>query len=357
MKYISFRISKWLKEHKHYFFKYNNGFFHLSYLANSPITMFESYKKMKFHDFDEKNNIIHSNTPFTKGLMQYVFLEEGLILVFSKMKFKNNISFTQVIDKELPDDYYFLSHNTIINTSKKRGAFINKIDFSNKSWSLRKPYYKSKTSFLKNSTTENIIVYFNKTWLKDYILKDKEFQNSSVKSFFDSKEKFVLWPDNSMELYEMVSSIKNIFLEESIQNKLQLKSKTLNLISSFIRNYNSKNTLSNYENLKLKDIIIANKIEFYLTDNLYNKFTGIEKLSEKFKISPTRLKTVFKSVYGMGIFTYFRQKQMKLAKELLMKNDCKIHEVSRLVGYENVSKFTNAFKTVNGVLPSQIDIT
>ena len=59
----------------------------------------------------------------------------------------------------------------------------------------------------------------------------------------------------------------------------------------------------------------------------------------------------------MAVFTYFREKQMKLAKELLIKNDCKIHEVSRLVGYENVIKFTNAFKNVNGVLPSQLNIT
>jgi AraC-like DNA-binding protein len=95
------------------------------------------------------------------------------------------------------------------------------------------------------------------------------------------------------------------------------------------------------------------KLEKYLGENLEKKFKGIDFLAEKFNVSPTKLKKDFKQVYGRPIYLYYQQLQMKLANQLLKKEDLRIKELAVRMGYESAGKFSRAFKKHNLVLPSQ----
>jgi AraC-like DNA-binding protein len=105
--------------------------------------------------------------------------------------------------------------------------------------------------------------------------------------------------------------------------------------------------------LKEKDRLRIMAIENYLCENLEGKFEGIEFLSEKFKISPTKLKKDFKLHYGKSLFSYYQYQQMLLANKLLKKEDIRIKELAIRMGYENAGKFSQAFKKHNSVLPSK----
>ena len=95
---------------------------------------------------------------------------------------------------------------------------------------------------------------------------------------------------------------------------------------------------------------IIREINKCLTEDLQARHT-IEELSAQYHINQTTLKTTFKSVYGMPIATYMKDYRIKQAMELLSKTDASIAEIAERVGYENQSKFTQAFKTVTGILP------
>ncbi len=354
MALISKIINKWYQKNKHLFFKYKDGFFHLNFVANSPVLMMESFKKVIFSKFDPENNVVLSNTPFSDIRVQFAFLEEGLTLLNSKMLYKKNVSFQGVRNGEFPNDYYTLSFHTFSNTFNNKGLTLNSINFSDKRWIMTKPEYLAFAAYSEGCESESIMVFFNKKWFDNYIKKDKAYKNSKVKDFFESDDIFVLWPDNSVELSRMAESIIATLDQYSIQNPLQLKLKTYELISAFIRSYNPQNIFKNYKNLSKNDILRINRVEFYLLENIHSKFSGIEFLSNKFSVSPTKLKSDFKSAYGVGVFTYFRNKQMHLAKELLENNEYQVQEVAQLFGYENTSKFSKAFEAVNGMLPSKV---
>ncbi len=347
-------INKWFKKNQHLFFKYSDGFYHLNYVANSPRLMMESFKKMLFCKFDEAKNVVTTDSPFNKARVQFAFLEDGLALMDAKMELKVNVCYHQVINEEVPNDYYTLSFNTFSNASKETSITMKSLAFSNKKWILTKPEFLSFTTYAKNSSADSILIYFNKKWLNDFIKSDRAYHTSKVKSFFESNEEFVVWPDNAIELSNMAKALQQTLIEEGSQNPLQLKLKTLELISTFIRTYDPQNIFKNYATLNKKDILRVNKVEFYLSENIQNKFMGIELLSEKFSVSPTKLKSDFKAAYGMGIFSYFRQKQMHIAKELLESGAYQVKEVAQLFGYDSRSKFSKAFETVNGALPSTI---
>lgn len=96
---------------------------------------------------------------------------------------------------------------------------------------------------------------------------------------------------------------------------------------------------------------IIRNIHEQLTKHMEQHFT-IESLAKQFLINPTSLKTVFKAVYGNSIAAHTREHRMERAAKLLLETPDSISEIARMVGYENQSKFTAAFKDSYQLLPT-----
>ena len=79
----------------------------------------------------------------------------------------------------------------------------------------------------------------------------------------------------------------------------------------------------------------------------------IDELSARFHINQTTLKQSFKTVYGLPIAAYMKEYRMKQARKLLAQTDLSIAQIAGQVGYENQSKFTQAFREITGVLPKE----
>ena len=96
----------------------------------------------------------------------------------------------------------------------------------------------------------------------------------------------------------------------------------------------------------------VNEVHAFLTGNIQTRYS-IEELSVKFHINQTTLKTTFKTVFGKPIAAYMKEYRIKQAKELLIHTDRSIAQIAAEVGYENQSKFTQAFKDETGMLPRE----
>ena len=97
---------------------------------------------------------------------------------------------------------------------------------------------------------------------------------------------------------------------------------------------------------------VIEEIHKLITSHPEERYT-IEELSRKFLINTSTLKSAFKDVYGQPIATYMKEYRMKLAMDLLKNTDNSIASVAAKAGYENQSKFTNAFKGYCGLLPTE----
>ena len=96
----------------------------------------------------------------------------------------------------------------------------------------------------------------------------------------------------------------------------------------------------------------VNEIHDLLTSDLSKRYT-IEELAARFHMNQTTLKSAFKTAYSKPIGVYMKNLRIIRAKELLCHSETKISKIAAMVGYENQSKFTSAFKDVCGVLPSE----
>ena len=97
---------------------------------------------------------------------------------------------------------------------------------------------------------------------------------------------------------------------------------------------------------------LIKEIHHQLTEHLAHRFT-IEELSKQYLINTSTLKAVFKAVYGLPIATYMKEYRVRQAMKLLRETDAPISEIADKVGYRTQGKFSEAFKDVAHMLPTE----
>lgn len=93
-------------------------------------------------------------------------------------------------------------------------------------------------------------------------------------------------------------------------------------------------------------------IQRYMTTHLREHITQ-DALSKKFNFPITSMKNCFKGVYGCSIYSYMKTYRVQAASIQLKETDLSITEIAADMGYENPSKFSEAFKKELGITPSE----
>lgn len=99
-------------------------------------------------------------------------------------------------------------------------------------------------------------------------------------------------------------------------------------------------------------VVLAKCVCRYLSEHMESRPTT-EQVAEHFHVSPTLIKSSFKSVYGTSLYAFIRIQKMREAALLLKRTDQTILEIAGRFGYENGSKFAKAFRNVMGVSPAE----
>ncbi len=94
---------------------------------------------------------------------------------------------------------------------------------------------------------------------------------------------------------------------------------------------------------------LASGIIAYLNDHLYDQVT-IEQLCDAFHYGKSRLCAVFLRDTGKTIITFYTEKKIEAAKEL-MRQGKTIREAATLLGFDTPQYFSRVFKTYTGMPP------
>ena len=74
-------------------------------------------------------------------------------------------------------------------------------------------------------------------------------------------------------------------------------------------------------------------------------------------MSPTKLKRLFKQVFGNSIFSYYQAFRMQEAARLLREEKLAVSEVGYRLGFTNLSHFSKVFNEQMGMNPKQYSRT
>lgn len=110
---------------------------------------------------------------------------------------------------------------------------------------------------------------------------------------------------------------------------------------------------SNYQSISEYDQIKLQQVRNALLEDLSQPKT-IKELETISTMSATKLRSMFKEVYGLSIYQFFQRHRMEEAKRLLELRSMSVSDVAYAVGYSHLSYFTVAFKKQFGILPKSL---
>ena len=150
--------------------------------------------------------------------------------------------------------------------------------------------------------------------------------------------------------------LNNIFLliENIKSNSASLELESL-LINLFFELINDQNICGKKITLEKIDSDYLLKAKNYIEENYFTSF-DLDNLSRHCGISSFYLIRQFKNKFGLTPFEYLRNYRIEKAKKLI-QNNISITEAAHSVGFYDHSHFLRNFKKLNGMLPSQYQIS
>ncbi|MBE9585273.1 helix-turn-helix transcriptional regulator [Mucilaginibacter sp. JRF] len=104
--------------------------------------------------------------------------------------------------------------------------------------------------------------------------------------------------------------------------------------------------------LNIKDIQTIYNIKEQILKQLHIP-PVIDKLAIEAGMSPTKLKRLFRQIFGDSIFSYYQTFRMKEAARLLTEEKLSVSAVGYSLGFTNLSHFTRVFNEHIGMKPKQ----
>lgn len=165
---------------------------------------------------------------------------------------------------------------------------------------------------------------------------------------------------DNINLVRISSEYKNILkeiLEADYKNFIThfgVRIRVLELIEKgLLHFFSEKRKVMHLQHITQKEMEQLHKAEELLSMPDTITFPGIESVAAAVLMSPSKLKKMFKEVYGETLYDYYNKIRMSKARELLLTGDLSIREIGLQVGYANLSNFAKNFKQAFGVTPSE----
>ena len=337
-------------------FKNHASFYELPYLANNPQLMVDSILKLPISIHNQSDQAIYTNSDYKKGVMRYCKLEEGLWLMATHFEIKKNMVCKALYDIDVISDHYFLSFAVFEYKFPTNNNFTQFATLLSTTCTFYKPNTEVNTYFYGNTIGKFYNIIFSRQWAeKNLAYKSKQHENE-LQSFLIAETGFISWGDIVPDAEKLSKDIWTK-LENKQSGELDtacLKSTTLQIITDFFNATNKDKRLKDYPQLSNQDYAAVAKAESVILNNLMNTFIGVESISKAVNICPTKLKAVFKTVFGFSMLQYHKEKNMLLALQLIKNSVMQIRNIALLTGFESASKFTAAFKKRFNILPSAV---
>lgn len=96
---------------------------------------------------------------------------------------------------------------------------------------------------------------------------------------------------------------------------------------------------------------LVREVKKYVRDH-YDGRVVLAEIAESLFVNRNYLSQLFKKVTGETFVTYLNKYRVKKAQEKLREKKYMVYEVSEMVGYQNSTYFSQVFKSITGVSPS-----
>ena len=206
-------------------------------------------------------------------------------------------------------------------------------------------------------------IYENK--LKDAIKKfDEDLSISIIMEITNTYEKKLYSIEAAKEVFEeLVVILSRVIYEETKDSEmfLQIRKRYKDSIRGCDKYSSLQNIMIDFskESISILSIILLNgkyglinKINAYIQSNFHQNIT-LNYIADMFFLSPNYLSTIFNEENGMSLKDYINKLRIEEAKKYLAQANIMISDISKMVGYNQLSYFGSIFKKLEGCTPNE----
>ncbi len=298
------------------------------------------------------NNVLMLPQSIGTGYIKAVELANGLQVLINECVLTEDVSFTR---QPVAHSSYTLRFDEVKNL-KQLTLQIDEEKLNDE------PMFYS-GAFLTNSLTEIaytanagtedrcINIYFTAQWLEE---------NAGIKAtdpifnaYFSLKTASLNYEVLNLEYRQLMEEIFEIEESHPMQN-VMLRNRVMLLLETFFRSLYKKINGDKIISVSENSIKRVMQVESLLVSNLAVPAPTIPQLARIAMMSETKLKNVFKAVYGHNIYSYYQKYRMLKARQMLRSKKVSVKETGIALGFKNLSNFTIAYKKEFNILPSEM---
>ncbi|HEV2478012.1 MAG TPA: helix-turn-helix transcriptional regulator [Puia sp.] len=134
---------------------------------------------------------------------------------------------------------------------------------------------------------------------------------------------------------------------------VRMLSGIMHLLEKFLYSFVRQEQAALPRTVKKNDLESMQHVEQILSGRLEG-FPSLESLAQEVFMSTSKLKNLFKQVYGHTLYDYYNKSRLQRAKDLLITGQCSIKQAGSEIGFSNLSHFAKAFRKEFGILPRDL---
>jgi AraC-like DNA-binding protein len=196
-----------------------------------------------------------------------------------------------------------------------------------------------------------IVVAVEVAYLKNLLNKDSE--NKILAAITTSGSRFLFEEPIPSSIHKIALEMLEANVPDVLSN-IYFKAKTEELIYYLFAALLRRDTTS-IAALNTNDI----QTVYGIRDSMLAQLTippDLDKLAAKANFSKSKLKRLFKQIFGVSIFRYYQSFRMQEAARLLKQHQFSVSEVGYQMGFSNLSHFTRIFEAYVGVKPKKFSM-
>jgi len=201
----------------------------------------------------------------------------------------------------------------------------------------------------KSKDSDIFILFIADFFLKRYLSGNK---NEPMDFLYEKIQKEVsleainLLPIDALSLY-IIEKLLNV----SVDDKMQSIRAEHRVVEFMIHRFSLLDIL--VENVTDEELAFASRAKAILLQDFIHPPT-VQLLAHLCATNESKLKKVFKKVYGMTLYSYVQKLRLEEANLLLKEENLTIGEIAKRVGYKHQGHFSKLFFSSYGVYPKEL---
>lgn len=200
---------------------------------------------------------------------------------------------------------------------------------------------------------DNIIIHISRKFFTDNVPMQNLQVDAAVWQRLFGLRPLVLYGACNDKILKVADDLSHLELPDYAL-AIYLKGSVLQLISQVLQIEIEKRQGEVTGISNLKDVRALLDINFEIEQHFDESLPTIDEVAGRVHMSATKFKELFKKTFGNSYYTYYKQRRMHKARELLLTKKYSVADVAGMVGFFNSGKFSKQFKAAYDVLPKDL---